>query len=169
MRPEAGWRGALRRSWRRTGARIFALQAGALVLAFSMTVIFATLSIQRVDEGAYRADVLGEVASLNDEQRQKGADHLPHTVIKRSRLWRGFEYGLAAPGGRYLAGDPVLARLSGIGWTKGVGAKGPVLAYTERLPSGGLLTVGRDLSAMKQEMRELTELLAMSGVVGVAT
>ncbi len=158
----------LRRVWRRTGTRVLALQAFALVLAFSVAGVLASISIREVAEEAYRADVLGEVASLNDEWRHKGVGHLTFTVTKRSRLWHGFEYGLAAPGGGYLAGDASLARLTSAGWTRQATAKGLFLTYTEPLPGGGRLTVGRDLAAEQQQMRTLTVLLVLSGAVGVA-
>jgi signal transduction histidine kinase len=158
----------LRRVWRRTGTRVLAFQAIALVLAFSVAGVLASISIREVTEQAYRAEVLGEAASLNDEWRHKGVGHLPFTVTKRSRLWHGFEYGLAAPGGGYLAGDLSLARLAHGGWTKQATAKGRFLAYTEPLPGGGWLTVGRDLAAEQQQMLTLTMLLALSGAAGVA-
>lgn len=158
---------ALRRFWRRTGTRVLALQAVALILAFSVAGVLATLSIQRINEQAYRADVLGEAASLNDEWRHKGVGHLPFTVTKRARLWHGFEYGLSGPGG-YLAGDPSLARLTSEGWRKHDAAKGLTLAYTEPLPGGGWLTIGRDLGSEQAQMRDLAVLLALSGLAGVA-
>jgi signal transduction histidine kinase len=128
----------------------------------------ASVSIRQVSERAYRADVLGEMASLNDEWKHKGVDHLTFTVTKRSRLWHGFEYGLAGPGGAYLAGDASLARLTRQGWAKRAAAKGQVLAYTEPLPGGGRLSVGRDLSAEQQQMGDLTALLVLCGAAGVA-
>jgi signal transduction histidine kinase len=158
----------LQRVWRRTGARILALQALALLLAFSVAGVLASFSIQEVYERAYRADVLGEAASLNDEWRHKGVGHLPYTVSKRSRLWHGFEYGLASPSGGFLAGDAGLARLAEAGWTKAMAAKGLSLAYTERLPDGGWLTVARDLAAEQGQMQTLMAMLALSGAVGVA-
>ncbi|MBS0333942.1 MAG: HAMP domain-containing histidine kinase [Proteobacteria bacterium] len=159
--------GRLRRAWRRTGARVLTLQAAALVLAFVVAGALASISIRQIDEQAYRADVLGEVGSLDDEARHKGVDHLPFTVAKRSRLWHGFEYGLSGPGGVYLAGDPALARLSHAGWSRRAASKGLVLAYTEPLAGDGRLTVGRDLSAMQRQMRELAALLALCGAAGV--
>ncbi|HEX5265069.1 MAG TPA: HAMP domain-containing sensor histidine kinase [Phenylobacterium sp.] len=145
-----------------------AFQAIALVLAFSVAGVLARVSIQRMNEQAFRADVLGEMASLDDEWRHKGVDHLSHTVAKRERLWHGFEYGLADPSGGYLAGDAVLARLSRPGWTKLQSSKGAALTYTERLPGGGWLSVGRDLTTEQRQMGTLTLLLVLSGAAGVA-
>jgi signal transduction histidine kinase len=160
--------GVLRRYWRKIGTRVLALQAVALVLAFSVAGALASISIRQVSERAYQADVLGEVASLNDEAAHKGVGHLTFTVTKRSRLWHGFEYGLAGPGDGYLAGDASLAHLTHQGWAKRATAKGEVLAYTEPLPGGGRLSVGRDLSAEQQQMGDLTALLVLCGAVGVA-
>lgn len=148
--------------------RVLTLQAVALVLAFAVAGALASLSIRQISERAYRADVRGEVASLNDEWRHKGVGHLPFTVAKRSRLWHGFEYGLAGPGGAYLAGDARLAGLTRQGWTREAAATGLALAYTEPLPGGGWLTVGRDLSAEQRQMRDLAALLALCGAAGVA-
>jgi signal transduction histidine kinase len=160
--------GALRRLWRRTGTRVLAFQAIALVLAFSVAGLLAHISIQEVSEQAFRADVMGEIGSLNDEWRHKGVAHLPFTVAKRSRLWHGFEYGLASVKGGYLGGDVALARLSREGWSKEATAKGRVLAYTQRLPDGGWITVGRDLTVEQRQMGALAGLLALSGLAGVA-
>jgi signal transduction histidine kinase len=160
--------GLVRRFWRRTGTRVLTLQAVALVLAFAVAGALASVSVRQVSERSYRADVLGEVASLNDEWRHKGVGHLPFTVTKRSRLWHGFEYGISGPGGAFLAGDAQLARLGRAGWTKGAAAKGLVLAYTEPLTGGGWLTVARDLTSEQHQMRDLTVLLALCGAAGVA-
>lgn len=160
--------GVLRRYWRRTGVRVLALQAVALVLAFVVAGALASVSIRQVSERAYRANVMGEIASLNDEAQHKGVGHLPYTVAKRSRLWHGFEYGLSGPGGGWLAGDASLARLNRVGWSKTDAAKGQVLAYTEALPGGGRLSIGRDLSAEQRQMRDLAVLLALSAAAGVA-
>jgi signal transduction histidine kinase len=145
-----------------------AFQTIAMVLAFSVAGLLAMVSIQRMTEQSYRADVLGEVGSLDDEWRHKGVGHLSYTVTKRSRLWHGFEYGLASASGAYLAGDPRLAQLARAGWTKHAAAKGLALAYTEHLPGGGWLSVARDLTAPQRQMRTLEALLALSGVAGVA-
>lgn len=160
--------GGLRRFWRRTGTRVLALQALALVLAFGVAGALASVSIRQISERAYQADVMGEVASLNDEWLHKGVGHLPFTVTKRSRLWHGFEYGLTGPGGVYLAGNPGLAALHRAGWAQPMAGARRVLAYTELLPGGGQLTVGRDLTAEQHQMRDLTALLALCGAAGVA-
>lgn len=166
--PDAAAPSGLRRFWRRTGTRVLAFQALALVLAFGVAGALASVSIRQISERAYQADVMGEVASLDDEWRHKGVDHLPYTVAKRSRLWHGFEYGLTGPGGVYLAGDPSLAPLDRAGWTRPIAGKRLVLTYTEPLPGGGWLTVGRDLTAEQHQMRNLAALLALCGAAGVA-
>ncbi len=158
----------LTRFWRRTGTRVLVLQTIALILAFGVAGLMARISIQQLNERALRADVQGELASLNDEWRHKGVAHLPFTIAKRSRLWHGFEYGLAGADGHYLAGDAGLARLNHPGWMRESGAKGQALVYTQALPGGGWLTVGRDLTNEQQQMQALTLLLLLGGAAGVA-
>jgi signal transduction histidine kinase len=148
--------------------RVLAVQAVALALAFGVAGVLAAFVIQRAAEQAYRSDVLGEAASLDDEWRHKGVGHLPYTVTKRSRLWHGFEYGLAGPTGAYLAGDAALAGLHHEGWAKHAFSGGVALAFTERLPGGGWLTVGRDLTAEGRQMRGLAALLGLCGLAGLA-
>jgi signal transduction histidine kinase len=160
--------GGVRRLWRRTGVRLFALQALALVLAFGLTGVIARISIQRLDEQAMRAEVTGEARAMEDEWRQKGSAHLPYTVAKRSRLWHGFEYGLAGPDGRRRAGDPSLSNLRQAGWSRTPSAAGLVLTRTERLPDGAWLSVGRVLTTEQRQLSVLTTLLAASGAAGVA-
>ena len=159
---------AMRRLWRRTGVRLLALQAAALILAFGLTGAFARISIERLAEQGMRADVAGKTRSLDDEWRRKGAGHLPYTIAKRQRLWHGFEYGLASPAGAGLGGAPQLAALQREGWSTARTATGAVLAYTERLPDGGWLTVGRNLANEQRQLDALTGLLALSGAAGVA-
>ena len=165
MRPAAS---AVRQIWRRTGNRVLALQALALIVAFGLTGLAARVSIQSLAETGLRADIAGETASLDDEWRHKGAGHLPYTITKRTRLWHGFEYGLAAADGRPLAGDPRLAGLHRKGWSRARSARGALLAYTERLPDGGWMSVGRDLANLERELTTLTGLLALCGATGVA-
>jgi signal transduction histidine kinase len=155
----------LRDLWRRTGVRVLAIQAAALVLTFSVGGVLAALSIQRAGEQADRADVQGEIASLDDEWRHKGVDHLAHTVTKRGQ-WHGFEYGLSGPGGRYLAGDPKLASMTAPGFAEHASLKGPTIAYAEVLPGGGRLVVGRDTGPEQQQMRALWALVALSALAG---
>lgn len=158
----------MRRLWRRTGVRLLALQALALIVAFSLTGALARASMERLAEQGMRAEIAGETASLDDEWRHKGVGHLPYTIAKRGRLWHGFEYGLASPAGRWLGGEPALAALRDSGWTHVRSGAAPILAYTERLPDGGWLSVGRDLANEQGQMRTLTRLLVLSGGAGVA-
>ena len=160
--------GPPRRLWRRTGVRLLALQALALVLAFSLAGVAARLLMERSEEQAFRTDVRGETASLDDEWRHKGVAHLPYTISKRTRLWHGFAYGLADPQGRLLAGDPRLARLHAPGWRRADAEHGPALAYTEPLPGGGWMTVARDLTPAGRRLRTLSWLLALTGAAGVS-
>jgi signal transduction histidine kinase len=160
--------GAPRRFWRRTGVRLLALQAVALVLAFSLAGVAARLVMERSEEQAFRVDVRGETASLDDEWRHKGVGHLSFTISKRTRLWHGFAYGLTDAQGRPLAGDPRLAHLRAAGWSRAEAQSGPALAYTEPLPGGGWMTVARDLTPARRRLRTLSWLLAVTGGAGVS-
>jgi signal transduction histidine kinase len=162
---ERGW---LARAWRRTGVRVMAAQAIGVTLAFVVAGVLAGLVEHEGTQRAYRAEVRGELASLDDEWRHKGVAHLAYTVTKRERLWHGFAYGLADAGGHALAGDAGLARAARPGWGEAAAATGRALIYTEALPGGGRLTVGRDLSSEQAETREVAALLALCGLAGVA-
>jgi signal transduction histidine kinase len=164
-RADRNW---LSRAWRRTGVRVMAAQAIALTLAFVVAGALAAFVEHEGTQRAYRAEVRGEIASLDDEWRHKGVAHLAYTVTKRERLWHGFGYGFRDGGGSVAAGDPGLARLSRPGWGEAKAATGRALTYTEALPGGAHLTVGRDLSSEQAETREVTALLALCGLVGVA-
>lgn len=168
-KPDPSWTdGAPRRLWRRTGVRLLALQALALVLAFSLAGVAARLLMERSEEQAFRIDVRGETASLDDEWRHKGVAHLPFTISKRTRLWHGFAYGLGDAHGLPLAGDPELARLHAAGWSRAEARSGPALAYTEPLPNGGWMTVARDLTPARARLRTLSWLLTLTGAAGVS-
>ena len=168
-RPDpSGREGAPRRLWRHTGVRLLALQALALVLAFTLAGVAARLLMERSEEQAFRIDVRGETASLDDEWRHKGVEHLPYTISKRTLLWHGFAYGLADGQGRPLAGDARLARLRVAGWSRTQAERGPALAYTEPLPGGGWMTVARDLTPARLRLRTLSWLLALTGAAGVS-
>lgn len=165
-------RQALRGLGARSGTRLALTQAVLVIVAFALAGGLTSVSITLIGRQAFRERVMGEVASLNDEVSQHGAGHLPHTVAKRSRLWRGFEYRLAGPDGAVLAGG--LARAStGLGWStvkERDGQQGSTrrsLVYSERLENGSILSVGQDLAVEARQMAAITRTLLLCGALGV--
>lgn len=153
--------------WRRSGVRQIVLQALIMVAAFTVAGVLTQASIARLNEEGARRQVKGEAASMVDEWSQKGAAHLPHTIRKRSRLWRGFEYSLASADGRLIEGDRRLA-LVGAGWRDApTGDGGAILTYTQRLPDGSWLSVGQDRAVERRQMRAIAQLLWLCGGMGV--
>ncbi len=155
------------------GLRLAVAQALVVVVAFALAGYMAEVSLTRITQQSARTRILGEAASLDDEAVQKGVAHLPYTVAKRSRLWRGFEYRVADAGRAPLAGmlpEPKLAA----GWEELVGpARGTLgtthyLAYTHRLSDGTTLTVGQDLATEAGEMAAIRQVLIGCGMLGVA-
>jgi signal transduction histidine kinase len=155
------------------GLRLAAVQALVVVLAFVLAGYMAEVSLSRIIQQNVRTHILGEAASLDDEAVQKGVAHLPFTVAKRSRLWRGFEYRLADNHGAPLAGALSAPRLTQ-GWEELTGpahaATGTTryLAYTHRLSNGTVLTVAQDLAAEAGEMAAIRQALIGCGLLGVA-
>ena len=168
MRWDIGrWR---RRVGARTGARLALTQAVIVVLAFTVAGYLAHVSIGQLNEQATRDRIHGEAGSLEDEFAQRGAAHLPHTVAKRSRQWRGFEYRLVGPDGQLKAGY-LPAPPNGLGWAK---LRAPVgrttqrfLVLTERLPDGSILSTGEDLASEDAQMAAVNRTLALCGAFGV--
>ncbi|WP_297510392.1 ATP-binding protein [uncultured Caulobacter sp.] len=169
---EASGARGLDRLSRNTGMRLAAIQIVIVILAFTLAGYLAQAAISRLDRDTMREHMLGEIASLRDEVVQKGRAHLPYTVAKRTRLWRGFDYRLATPDGRLEAGRLPPAA---IGWTEvsGVPARTGAerhrfLVYTERLADGSSLSVGRDLAESAKEMRAVNRALFLCGALGAA-
>jgi len=166
--------GMLGRLGGRTGARLAVVQAILVTAAFALAGGVTAVSITLIGRHEVRERVLGEVASLNDEIAQHGAAHLPHTVAKRSRLWRGFEYRLSDPGGAFLAGGLSPAP-EGMGWSTvseqaAQGAAGGVhhtLVFTERLADGSILSVGQNLSVEARQRAAVVRTLILCGALGV--
>jgi signal transduction histidine kinase len=155
----------------RIGVRLALLQALILVTAFALAGYVGRLSTTAIAEAAVREQVAGEAASMRAEYVQKGAAHLPHTIDKRTRLWRGFEYRLTAGDGRDLAGT--LPSIGGeLGWSRlderGDGGRRAFLAYSTRLPDGSTLTVGQDLEPVRAQVRAMGAALIWCGGLGVA-
>jgi hypothetical protein len=164
------FRGVLLRLQARAGVRLALVQTLIVVLAFGLAGYLVQIALQQISQASIRAHVAGEVASLDDEYGQKGAQHLPYTVAKRSRLWRGFDYRLLSPDGALLAGKlPVAAALgwSRLSYTPQGGARRNYFAYTKRMPDGARLTVGQDLAVEAGEMAAIDRSLLMCGLLGV--
>lgn len=158
----------------RAGARPALLQALAIVLAFVLSGLLTHAFSDRLEAQAFREQVKGEVSSIEDEFAfHGGAAHLPHTLAKRTRLWRGFSYRLVGLDGRLLAGE--LPDVGGEdGWSRIAGTpsvpdlrRRPYLVYTQHLPDGSRVSVGQDLSAevLRADARLRADIL--SGTVGV--
>lgn len=157
----------------RIGARIALAHALAVVLAFALAGYVAEVSLNRIAQTAMRDRIRGEAASLLDEFGQKGSAHLPYTVAKRQRLWRGFDYRIDDAGGHFLAGK--LPSLKA-GWsiaTLGKGGPGGgqgarrFLAFTQRLPDGAVLSVGQDMAVEAGQGAAIAWTLAACGALGV--
>jgi signal transduction histidine kinase len=155
----------------RAGIRLALLQATVVVAAFALAGYLAQVSLEHISQTSIRAHILGEAASLDEEFAQKGASHLPFTVAKRSRLWRGFDYRLSTSGGAFLAGR--LPNTKGrMGWDLETlnPPNGPPrhdLTYTKAMPNGDLLTVGQDTAVEAGEMDAVDRTLLICGALGV--
>ena len=163
----------VRRLAARAGARLALIQALVVTLAFVLAGSLTQMSVDRLETAALRERVAGEAASLREEFGQRGAGHLPHTVTKRTRLWRGFAYRLERADGAVLGG--VLPRPPADGWSEIAGAPGagdvsrrPYLALQSTLPDGSRLAVAQDLSARVRQSAALTWTLWLCGAIGVA-
>jgi signal transduction histidine kinase len=155
----------------RAGVRLALLQAAVVVVAFGLAGYLAQVSLERISQASIRAHILGEAASLDEEFAHKGADHLPFTVAKRTRLWRGFDYRLSTSGGGLLAGrlPPAHDRL---GWDRQDlsppnAAPRHYLIYTKAMPNGDRLTVGQDTAVEAGAMEAIDRTLLMCGALGV--
>ncbi|QUD88024.1 sensor histidine kinase [Phenylobacterium montanum] len=145
-------------------------QAVVVVVAFAIAGYLAHVSIGRLNEQAARDRVRGEAASLEDEFALRGGAHLPHTVAKRSRQRRGFEYRLVGHDGQLKAG--VLPAASGdYGWASlrapVGGASERFLVFSERLPDGSVLSTGEALAPGDAQMAAVNWTLLACGTLGV--
>ncbi|HEY2049022.1 MAG TPA: HAMP domain-containing sensor histidine kinase [Caulobacteraceae bacterium] len=156
----------------RTGTRLALLQATAVMLAFAVAGYSSHVEIDRIHSGHMRKTILGEMVSLEVEYRQFGSDHLPATVARRTRLWRGFDYRWTSADGARAVG---LLPPAADGWSiahrdePGVGGRiGGFLVFSERLPDGSKLEVGQNLADGRSETVAVTQALVTSGALGVA-
>ncbi|WP_158272245.1 MULTISPECIES: sensor histidine kinase [unclassified Caulobacter] len=142
-----------------------------VVTAFLLAGYLTQVAIRRLEQGEIREHVQGEAASLRDEIRQKGIGHLPYTVAKRTRLWRGFEYRLVSRQGVLLAGrlpDPGV-----VGWTELDGVPSHhgepdhrFLVLTETLFNGSRLSVGQDMAIAAGQTAAVNRILLLCGLLG---
>ena len=157
------------------GARLALIQAVLLIAAFVLAGYLTQLSARGIFRHEMRARVVGEVSTLDDEIAQKGVARLSHTIAKRSKQARGFDYRLSGADGRPRAGD-LLADGLKPGWTQLPGdrsgqavrpAQG-FLVYTKRLSDGSSLSVGQDLSGEAALSGALGWTLFCCGALGAA-
>ncbi|RAK61405.1 hypothetical protein DJ021_17145 [Phenylobacterium hankyongense] len=159
-----------RRLWRRTGVRLAAVQVIVVLLSFGVAGIMTRADIHQSNQRTLQREIRGEMASLQDEIVRQGEARLPATVERRTRLWRGFEYGLVTQRGQLLGGrlggprgEPGWSRIHGRGaW----GASRTFLAFTARTPSGAWLSVGKNLADVEHEMLLVTWRLVMASACG---
>lgn len=154
----------------RIGARVALAHACAVIVAFALAGYVAQVSLTHISQQAMRDRISGEAAALLDELQSKGAARLPHTVAKRQRLWRGFDYRLEDAGGDLLAGSlPKAAD----GWSvvSRPGAAGKptqrFLAHSEQLPGGDKLMVAQNLNVEAGQTQAIAQTLAACGALGV--
>lgn len=171
--PVDGARALSRLFTRNAGARLALIQVVIVVFAFSLAGYMAKVAIRDLEQDEIREHVQGEVASLRDEVVQKGLAHLPFTVAKRTRLWRGFEYRLEGADGRVQAGR--LPAVGQMGWTElndvpsRHGEPGHrFLVYSETLAEGARLSVGQDLAIAAGQTAAVGRILLICGVLGAA-
>lgn len=162
--------------WRRTGVRLAAIQVLVVLIAFGVAGVMTNADIRAANEASLRREVLGEMGSLQDEIRRFGEEKLAATVERRTRLWRGFDYGLARADGTLLAGclHPPQGQL---GWTE-ISRQDPggqpevYLAYVQDTPGGRWLAVGKNLAGVRREMRlvlwRLVAAAACGGLLSLA-
>ena len=154
----------------RAGLKLALVQTAVVVTAFVLAGELTQIAVERISQASIRTHVAGEAASLDDEYRQKGSQHLPYTVAKRSRLWRGFDYRLSAANGTLLAG-----RLppgdGALGWAplldRSKGGDRHYLSLTKVMPDGTRLTVGQDVAVEAGEMAAIRRTLLACGALGL--
>jgi signal transduction histidine kinase len=162
---------ALRRGlWRRTGVRLAAVQVVVVLLSFGVAGIMTRTDIHQSNQRTLQREIRGEMASLQDEIVRQGEARLPATVERRTRLWRGFEYGLVTQEGQLLGGR-LQGPLGRPGWSRihGRGAWGATrtfLTFTAPTPSGSWLSVGKNLADVEHEMLLVTWRLIMASACG---
>ena len=169
------WSARTRRLITSTGARLAVVQAALVIVALALAGYLTQISTDHIFRQQVRERVLGEIGTLHDEIAQRGATHLFHTIAKRSRQSRGFDYRLTSADGRTRAGDLVADGLNP-GWAEAPGDRSgrPVrprsgfLVHTERLADGSMLSVAEDLSGEAGVEASLTWTLFWCGALGAA-
>jgi len=164
--------GAVRRRgrwvWRRTGVRLAAIQILVVLIAFGVAGMMTRAAIRASNEAMLRREILGEMASLQDEMARFGEGRIAGTIARRTRLWRGFDYGLEDRGGAVLAGR--LHPPGRLGWMElrqpGPDAPDAFLIYVQQTPRGRWLAVGKNLAAGRRQMRMVTLRLVAAAACG---
>jgi signal transduction histidine kinase len=158
----------------RAGARPALFQALAIVLALTLSGVLTHIFSDRLEAASLREQVRGEMSSIDEEFASHGGPaHLPHTLAKRTRLWRGFSYRLVGADGRVLAGMlPDIGASEGWSHLSGQAAspdlqRRPYLILTHRLPNGSRVSVGQDLSAEALRSDAALRAALLSGAAGV--
>lgn len=158
-----------------TGARLALVQAALVILAFVLAGVLTEWSAHSILRAQVRDRVESEIGTLHDEIAQKGVAHLPHTVEKRSRQARRFDYRLIGADGRVRVGDLKADGLAaGWAWLPGADSGRPTrpaagfLVFTERLSDGSMLSVADDLTHEAMLERSLVLTLFLCGAFGAA-
>jgi signal transduction histidine kinase len=159
-----------RRFWTRTGVRLAVIQVLVLLIAFGVAGLMTSSGVRALSEATLRREIQGEMTSLQDEIFRFGEGRLAATIDRRTRLWRGFDYGLEGPHGKHLAGV-LPSPAAHAGWVEisraGVsGGRTTDLVYVQTTPLGGTLVVGKNLAGMRREMRLVTDRLLAATVCG---
>lgn len=144
-------------------------QIAAVLGAFLLAGVLINLSIRNLTIEEVRARVLGEVGTLDDEVVQKGAEHLFHTVDKRSHQARGLYYRLESRDGAQVAGL-LRQHQTTDGWNMSIAPDigGRVLSWTKTLSNGARLSVGEALREEEALEAAVLQTLVVSGVIGFA-
>jgi signal transduction histidine kinase len=169
------WSARTNRILTSTGARLALVQAALVIAAFGLAGVLTELSAHRILRDQVRDRVESEVGTLHDEIAQKGVDHLSHTVAKRSRQARRFDYRLVSADGRVRVGD---LRADGLqpGWSWLAGSHSGrrtqpaagFMVHTERLSDGSMLSVADDLTHEVVLEDALVQTLFWCGAFGAA-
>ena len=156
------------RLFARTGIRLALIQSLVVLASFAVAGYVSQLAIEKINSDQMRREIQGEMASMEVEYRSFGPVHLPKTVVRRTNLWRGFDYRLVSADRRSVVGK--LPAAEGPGWSM-VRQDGPgdvhFLALTTRLPDGSYLSIGQNLATARKEASGVAWVLSASGLLGV--
>lgn len=151
--------------------------AYAALFTISAAVLFAVVYVILSDFAAeqMRAAVEAEIATLADEARSDGIEHLSKLVSARlNGREDASHYLVVDQGGRKLAGDlPVSAAIRG--WAQVADAPEadeddgrPLLAKGVDIAGGGLLVVGHEADEQDELLEALIAAFAIAGALSIA-